>query len=236
MTALRPYRPVADGVHPPNDSPEYRSTALRHPKQPPVAIPQTLSEITGPVSGFERFGPALADLTRAQGGEAMGERIIVAGRVLDEDGRPVPGTLLELWQANAAGRYRHENDQHDAPLDPNFAGGGRVITDAEGRYRFITIKPGSYPWRNHANARRPAHLHFSVFGPSFLTRLVTQMYFSGDPLQPLDPIFNSTPDEAARRRMIATFDLDLTKPEWALGYRYDLVLRGRNATPMETAA
>jgi protocatechuate 3,4-dioxygenase beta subunit len=236
MTELRPFRRVADGVHPPNDSPDYRSTALRHPQRKPVAIPQTLSEITGPVQGFERFGPAQDDLTRQGAGEAMGERIVVAGRVLDEDGRPVAGTLLELWQANAAGRYRHDNDQHDAPLDPNFTGGGRVVTDAEGRYRFVTIKPGAYPWRNHHNAWRPAHLHFSVFGPSFLTRLITQMYFPGDPLQAHDPIFNATPDAAARQRMVAAFDLDLTKPEWALGYRFDLVLRGRAATPMETAS
>lgn len=236
MTGLRPYRPTADGTHPSNDFAGYGSTALRHPKQPAVAIPQTLSEITGPVQGFERFGPVATDLTAQGAAPAQGERIIVEGRVLDEDARPIAGTLVELWQANAAGRYAHPNDQHDAPLDPNFTGAGRAITDAEGRYRFVTIKPGAYPWRNHANAWRPAHLHFSLFGPSFLTRLITQMYFPGDPLLPHDPIYNSTPDPASRLRMVSSFDFDLTKPEWALGYRFDMVVRGRQATPMETSA
>jgi protocatechuate 3,4-dioxygenase beta subunit len=164
---------------------------------------------------------------------AQGERIIVEGLVLDEDERPIPNTLVELWQANAAGRYRHDGDQHDAPLDPNFTGAGRAITDAEGRYRFVTIKPGAYPWRNHHNAWRPAHLHFSIFGPSFLTRLITQMYFPGDPLLAHDPIFNSTSDPKARDRMVSRFDFNLTKPEWALGYRFDMIVRGRDATPME---
>ena len=236
MTGLRPYRPIPDGTHPSNDFAAYGSTALRHPKQPPVAIPQTLSEITGPVQGFERFGPVATDLTMQGAAPAQGERIIVEGRVLDEDARPIAGTLVELWQANAAGRYAHPNDQHDAPLDPNFTGAGRAITDAEGRYRFVTIKPGAYPWRNHRNAWRPAHLHFSLFGPSFLTRLITQMYFPGDPLLPHDPIYNSTPDPAARQRMVSSFDFDLTKPEWALGYRFDMVVRGREAMPMETSA
>ncbi len=235
MTGLRAYRPIPDGTHPSNDFAGYGSTALRHPKQPPVVIPQTLSEITGPVQGFERFGPAATDLTMQSAAPAQGERIIVEGRVLDEDARPIAGTLVELWQANAAGRYAHPNDQHDAPLDPNFTGAGRAITDAEGRYRFVTIKPGAYPWRNHANAWRPAHLHFSLFGPSFLTRLITQMYFPGDPLLPHDPIYNSAPDPLARQRMVSSFDFDLTKPEWALGYRFDMVVRGRLATPMETA-
>jgi protocatechuate 3,4-dioxygenase beta subunit len=221
------------GVHPPNDTPAYQSTHLRHPKQPLVAIPQTLSEITGPVRGYERIGPLVPDLTRRAGGVAQGERIIVSGRVLDEDGRGVAGTLVELWQANAAGRYAHPGDDHDAPLDPNFVGAGRTVTDAEGRYQFLTIKPGAYPWRNHSNAWRPAHIHFSVFGPSFLTRLITQMFFPGDPLLPLDPIFNSVPDHRARERLIAAFDLGLTRPEWALGYRFDIVLRGRAATPLE---
>jgi protocatechuate 3,4-dioxygenase beta subunit len=234
MTGLRPYRPIPDGTHPSNDFAAYGSTKLRHPKEPPVAIPQTLSEITGPVAGFERFGPLEIDLTMQHSAPAQGERIIVEGRVLDEDARPIPNTLVELWQANAAGRYRHDADQHDAPLDPNFSGAGRAMTDAEGRYRFVTIKPGAYPWRNHANAWRPAHLHFSIFGPSFLTRLITQMYFPGDPLLPYDPIFNSTSDPAARDRMVSSFDFALTRPEWALGYRFDMIVRGRHATPMDT--
>jgi protocatechuate 3,4-dioxygenase beta subunit len=236
MTGLRRYRPIPKGTHPPNDFADYGSTKLRHPKQPPVSIPQTLSEITGPVSGFERFGPLEVDLTMQHAAPAQGERIIVEGRVLDEDGKPVSHTLVELWQANAAGRYRHDADQHDAPLDPNFSGAGRAVTDAEGRYRFVTIKPGAYPWHNHANAWRPAHLHFSLFGPSFLTRLITQMYFPGDPLLKHDPIFNSLSDEPARNRMVSAFDFALTKPEWALGYRFDMILRGRNATPTEAEA
>jgi protocatechuate 3,4-dioxygenase beta subunit len=177
--------------------------------------------------------PEDSDLTKDHAGEPLGERIIVTGRVLDENGRPQPGTLVEIWQANAAGRYRHDVDQHPAPIDPNFTGGGRVLTDAEGRYRFTTIKPGAYPWRNHHNAWRPAHIHFSLFGPSFLTRLVTQMFFPGDPLIPIDPIMNGVPDPKARERMICKFDLNLTQPEWALGYQFDIVLRGRNATPLD---
>jgi protocatechuate 3,4-dioxygenase beta subunit len=233
MTAPKPYRPIPPGTHPPNDFAAYGSTRLRHPKAAPIAIPQTLSEITGPVAGFERFGPVATDLTTQHGAPALGERIVVEGRIEDEDGRPIAGTLVELWQANAAGRYRHDGDQHDAPLDPNFSGAGRAVTDADGRYRFVTIKPGAYPWRNHANAWRPAHLHFSLFGPSFLTRLVTQMYFPGDPLLAHDPIFHSVPDAEARGRMVASFDFALTRPEWALGYRFDMVVRGRKATPME---
>jgi protocatechuate 3,4-dioxygenase, beta subunit len=223
---------ITPGTHPPADAPGYRSTALRHPKQPLVVIPHTLSELTGPVYPYGSIGELDNDLTKQHAGEPIGERIVVEGRVLDEDGRPIPQTLVEIWQANATGRYAHANDTHDAPLDPNFSGGGRTITDAEGRYRFVTIQPGHYPWRNHPNAWRPAHIHFSLFGHSFLSRLITQMYFPGDPLQPFDPIFNSIPDEAARQRLIARFDLDLTQPDWALGYRWDIVLRGRAATPM----
>jgi protocatechuate 3,4-dioxygenase beta subunit len=228
---LQPYRrPI--GVHPPNDSPGYRATALRHPRLPLVVIPQTLSEITGPVYGYGRLGPYDNDLTRQHASEPLGERIIVQGRVLDEDGRAVPETLVEIWQANAAGRYAHAEDRHHAPLDPNFSGAGRVLTDADGGFRFVTVKPGAYPWRNHDNAWRPAHIHFSVFGHSFLTRLVTQMYFPGDPLLPLDPILNAVPSERARQRLVAAFDLGVTTPEFALGYRFDIVLRGRDATPM----
>jgi protocatechuate 3,4-dioxygenase beta subunit len=231
--ALKGFRRPPEGVHPPRHAPAYRATELRHPKHPLILIPQTLSELTGPVYGYGKVGPLDHDLTRQQGGEPLGERIIVAGRVLAEDGRPVPHTLVEIWQANAAGRYHHHADTHNAPLDPNFMGAGRTLTDEHGRYRFVTIKPGAYPWLNHANAWRPAHIHFSLFGQNFTTRLVTQMYFPGDSLLPLDPIFNSVPDSKARERLISTFDLELTEPEWALGYRFDIVLRGRDATPME---
>ncbi|MER7505986.1 protocatechuate 3,4-dioxygenase subunit beta [Nonomuraea pusilla] len=220
-------------THPPYLSPGYRSTVLRAPSQPPVPFtfdPDAI-ELTSPVFGHHEVGPLDADLTRQHEGEPIGERIIVTGRVLDSGGRPVRGTLVELWQANAAGRYAHQGDQHPAPLDPNFTGAGRCLTDDEGRYRFLTIKPGAYPWRNHPNAWRPAHLHFSVFGTAFTQRLVTQMYFPGDPLMPFDPILQSIPDDAGRQRLVSSFDLDLTEPEWALGYSFDIVL-GR--TPMET--
>jgi protocatechuate 3,4-dioxygenase, beta subunit len=220
-------------AHPPYLYPDYRSTVKRAPSQPLVLIPHTLSELTGPVYGHESVREHDTDLTRQHAGEPLGERIIVSGRVLDEDGRPVPNTLLEIWQANAAGRYIHVVDQHPAPIDPNFSGAGRVVTDSQGRYRFTTIKPGASPWKNQPNAWRPAHIHFSLFGPSFLTRLVTQMYFPGDPLLPLDPMWNCVPDEKARYRMISSFDIETTEPEWALGYRFDIVLRGRDATPME---
>lgn len=221
------------GGHPPNDFPGYRSTALRHPKQPLVLIPETLSELTGPVYPYGCLEPTDSDLTRQHAGEPLGERIIVEGCVRDEAGRPVPNTLVEIWQANAAGRYPHKADQHPAPLDPNFSGAGRVLTDAAGAYRFTTIKPGAYPWKNHPNAWRPAHIHFSLFGVHFLSRLVTQMYFPGDPLLELDPIFNAVRDPRGRERMIASFDVGLTEPEWALGYRFDIVLRGDRTTPME---
>jgi len=221
------------GAHPANASPAYGSTLKRAPSQPLILLPQTLSETTGPVFGHAAIGENDADLTRRHEGEPLGERIIVAGRVLDEAGRPVPHTLIEIWQANAAGRYIHVRDQHPAPLDPNFTGAGRALTDDQGRYRFVTVKPGAYPWRNHHNAWRPAHIHFSLFGPSFLSRIITQMYFPGDPLFRYDPIFQSIPDEQVRDRLVARFDLALTEPEWALGYRFDIVLRGRDATPME---
>jgi len=174
-----------------------------------------------------------ADLTHQHQGEPLGERIVVSGRVLDSDGRPVRHTLVEVWQANAAGRYVDPEDSHPAPLDPNFTGAGRCLTDGEGRYRFVTVKPGAYPWRNHENAWRPAHIHFSLFGPSLASRLVTQMYFPGDPLMGFDPIFQSIPDQRGRDLLVAALDLDLTEPEWALGYRWDITLRGRNATPRE---
>ena len=231
---IRGYRRPPADWHPPNDAPGYRSTAARRPTRPLVVVPQTLSEITGPVYGHDAPGPTDHDLTRQHAGEPLGERIVVAGRVLDEDGRPVPDTLVEIWQANAAGRYAHADDRHAAPLDPNFSGCGRTLTDAQGAFRFVTIRPGAYPWRNHENAWRPAHVHFSVFGPAFLTRLVTQMYFPGDPLLAFDPIFNAVPGAAARRRLVASFALDAAEPGRALGYRFDVVLRGRDATPLET--
>jgi protocatechuate 3,4-dioxygenase beta subunit len=223
-----------DGVHPPLDWPDYRSSQLRAPLRPLVPMPQLLTEVTGPLLGAERVTDAAADLTARHAGQPIGERIIVAGRVLDSDGRPVPDTLVEIWQANAAGRYRHQVDDHPAPLDPNFEGSGRCVTDSHGRYRFVTIKPGSYPWRNHPNAWRPSHIHFSLLGRAFTQRLVTQMYFAGDPLFAQDPIFNAVPDPKARERMIARFSLDLTVPDWALGFEWDIVLRGRMATVFET--
>jgi len=225
------YRKAAEGTHPPLNSPAYRSTALRHPKQPLLAVPQSATELSAPRFDSTIYYPHHDDLTRQCEGEPLGERIIVTGRVLDENGDPIPGTLLELWQCNSAGRYHHDADNHEAPLDPNFKGGGRVLTNEKGEYSFTTIKPGAYPWRNHENAWRPAHLHFSVFGESMLQRLITQMYFPGDPLLGYDPIFNTIPSEKARERLISKFDLSVTKPEWALGYRFDIVLRGSEATP-----
>ena len=219
---------------PPYLHPDYRSTVLRAPSRSPVRLPEKwLHDQPGPAFGRLRIGPDDHDLTKQHAGEPLGERIIVTGRVLDCDGRGVPDTLVEVWQANAAGRYVDPGDDHPAPLDPNFTGAGRCLTDAEGRYRFVTIKPGAYPWRNHPNAWRPAHIHFSLFGPELRSRLVTQMYFPGDPLQPLDPIMQSIADPRGRERLVARFDLDTTQPEWALGYQWDIVLRGRHATPME---
>ena len=197
-------------------------------------LPHTLSEITGPVYGHEDIGETDNDLTRQHEGEPLGERIIVSGRVLDDNGKPLRHTLIEVWQANAAGRYFHDVDGHSAPLDPNFTGAGRMLTDENGGYKFVTIKPGAYPWRNHENAWRPAHIHFSLFGMAFATRMVTQMYFPGDPLFAHDPIFQSIPDEKSRLRLISKFDLATTVPEWALGYHFDIVLRGREATPFES--
>jgi protocatechuate 3,4-dioxygenase beta subunit len=231
----QPFKPRDWSSHPAYIHPAYRSTPLRGPTKPLIPLKQSLSELTGPVYGHDSLGALDADLTRngRKNGEPLGERIIVTGRVLDEDGRPQANTLIEVWQANAAGRYIHKVDQHDAPLDPNFFGGGRCVTDAEGRYRFYSIKPGAYPWGNHHNAWRPNHIHFSLFGPSFLTRLVTQMYFPGDPLLELDPIYQGAP-AGARERMVAKFSIDITEPGFALGYVFDIVLRGRLETPMET--
>jgi protocatechuate 3,4-dioxygenase, beta subunit len=200
---------------------------------PLIRLPEMMSDLNVPIYGWWPIGETDDDLTRQHAEEPQGQRIIVSGRVLDEHSRPIPHALIEIWQANAAGRYRHVEDSHAAPLDPYFTGAGRTITDADGRYQFITIKPGAYPWRNHENGWRPAHIHFSVFGSSFLTRLVTQMYFPGDPLLPLDPMFQSIGDERARERLVSRFDLTLTRPEWALGFTFDIVVRGRDATPFE---
>jgi protocatechuate 3,4-dioxygenase, beta subunit len=232
--SIRPYARPPKGSQPPSLYEPYRATIKRAPLKPLVILPHTLSEITGPIFGHEKVGPKDNDLTCQHAGEPIGERIIVSGRVLDSNGRPVPNTLIEIWQANSAGRYRHPKDQHPAPLDPNFSGAGRALTDENGVYRFITIKPGSYPWFNHDNAWRPAHIHFSVFGNAFITRLVTQMYFPGDPLLAYDPISQSVPDQKARERMIAKFDLETTQPQWAKGFKFDIVLRGPEATPFET--
>jgi protocatechuate 3,4-dioxygenase, beta subunit len=217
-------------VDPPYLHPDYRATETRAPARELLPLPEELHALAAPVFGTDSVDPLDHDLTRQGAGEPLGERIIVSGRVLDEDGRPVRDALVEVWQANSAGRYRHEVDRHPAPLDPNFTGAGRTLTDRDGGYRFVTIRPGAYPWRNHPNAWRPAHIHFSLFGRSFVQRLVTQMYFPGDPLCAFDPIFNSVPDSGARDLLVAEFDPDTTEPEWALAYRFDIVLR---RTPFE---
>ena len=227
-----PFRPYVAGTQPSNDEPTYRSTHKRHPSRPLIRMPHTITETSGPQFDAKKFG-TIPDISVFNGQMAMGERIIVHGTITDEDGRPVPNTIVEVWQANAAGRYQHPGDQHDAPGDPNFGGKGRVYTDENGNYSFITIKPGAYPWQNHYNAWRPNHIHYSYFGPGFASRLITQMYFPGDPLLELDPIYKCIADEGARERLICKFDIEATKPEWALGYRFDVVLRGRGATPME---
>jgi protocatechuate 3,4-dioxygenase beta subunit len=235
MTNPRPYSAPTPGGQPPYLHADYKSTIARAPKRALFKLPQTLTEVTGPRFDTNWFGGEHADMTRWEGGEAQGQRIILAGRVLDEDGRPVPNTLLEIWQCNSAGRYRHERDQHDAPLDPHFNGVGQVVTNDKGEWRVLTIRPGAYPWRNTHNAWRAAHVHFSIFGPAFATRIVTQMYFPGDPLIPADPIVNAVPDKKARESMISTYDPDLSEAEYAMGYRWDIVLRGRDATPTERA-
>jgi protocatechuate 3,4-dioxygenase, beta subunit len=232
MSDLKAYA-HEDGASPSSLFPDYRSTVLRSPHAPLVRIPQTLTEVTGPIGAWDRLmGPAASDLTTHHKGSPQGQRIIVSGRVLDEEGRPVPNTVIEIWQANAAGRYLHSKDHWDAPLDPNFTGAGRVITDAEGCYRYTTIRPGAYPWGNHKNAWRPAHIHLSLLGPAFATRLVTQMYFPDDPLIEIDPIANAVP-MPYRSRMVSRFDIRTTAPNWALGYLFDVVLKGREQTPFE---
>lgn len=234
MKNIAPYRSLHPGTQPDYLHHPYASSVLRSPRKPLVSIPQTLSELTGP-NADGGYSVVSSDLTRISGGEeAQGQRIVVSGRVLDENARPVRNALLEIWQANAAGRYFHRLDQHNAPLDPNFTGVGQTLTDDNGNYRFITILPGRYPWGNHYNAWRPAHIHFSLFGSSVATRLVTQMYFPGDPMLECDPIFNCVVDPIARRNLISTMDWETTIPNEAIGYRFDIILRGRDATPMET--
>ena len=234
MSNPNPYRKSYFNTQPDYLYPAYRSTVKRAPTQPLVPMPQTLSEMTGPLFGAQDVAESDWDLTAQHAGAPLGERMIVSGRLLDEGGRPLPNALVELWQANASGRYRHAIDSHDAPLDPNFTGFGRVVTDAQGHYRFKTVKPGAYPWRNHFNAWRPAHLHFSLFGLGFAQRLVTQMYFPGDPLLEFDPMYLSVPDDKARQRLVSSFDWENTQPEYAIAYRFDIILRGRDATPMES--
>jgi protocatechuate 3,4-dioxygenase, beta subunit len=233
MAKFRGYRRAEPGTQPSYLHPAYVSSIKRAPSRPLVYLPHTLSEVTGPSFDSSAIDAKASDLTRQGHGEPLGERIIVSGRVLDEDGRAAAHTLIEVWQANAAGRYRHNVDQHNAPLDPNFEGSGHTLTDEHGNFRFITIRPGAYPWRNHYNAWRPAHIHFSVLGPAFATRLITQMYFPGDALLPFDPIFNCIADEKARNRLISLFDWETTVSEQALGYRFDIILSGRDSTPWE---
>lgn len=216
---------------PPYFHPDVRATHLRAPKRPLISLQHTLSETTGPVFGHHAVADHEHDLTQQHEGAPIGQRIILYGQVRDSNGRGVPNALVEIWQANSAGRYVHKWDPYDAPLDPNFSGVGRRLTDREGRYEFATVKPGPYPFPNHYNAWRPAHIHFSVFGTAFTTRLITQMYFPGDPLLTQDPIFNAIPGEQARRRAICEFDLDATIADWANAYRFDIVLRGPKATP-----
>jgi protocatechuate 3,4-dioxygenase beta subunit len=221
-------------AHPAYLHPEYQSTILRAPMRQLIPIKHTLSERSAPVFGLDSISPLDNDLTKngRKNGDPLGERIVVHGQVLNELGQPVKNTLVEIWQANSAGRYVHKVDQHNAPLDPNFLGGGRCLTDENGHYQFYTIKPGAYPWGNHSNAWRPNHIHFSLFGSTIAARLVTQMYFPGDPLLAYDPIFKSVP-EKSRHLMISEFDLSLTEPSFALGFRFNIVLRGYQETPFE---
>jgi len=221
-------------VQPPYLYPDYKSTVFRSPTKPLILVSDKLKDISLPAFGESAIGPLDNDLTKnaRKNGEPLGERIKVSGKVQDEYGHPLPHVLVEIWQANASGRYIHKSEIHDAPLDPNFLGAGRMLTDKEGRYSFYTIKPGAYPWGNHYNAWRPNHIHFSVMGHQIGHRLVTQMYFPGDPLFEFDPIFNSVP-KSARELLIAKFRMDWTDPEFALAYEFNLVLNGRLQTPFE---
>lgn len=235
MDRFGEYRARDRGLHPPAHAPGYKTSVARSPRLPLLSLQQSLSEITGPVFGHDLLRPLDNDLllNARVDRDPVGERILVHGRVLDENGRPVPNALVEIWQANAGGRYRHVKDNYVAALDPNFGGAGRTLSDADGRYRFRTVKPGPYPWRNRINDWRPAHIHFSLFGPAFVTRLVTQLYFEGDPLLRYDAIYNCIPDADARDRLVARLDLDETIPLDTIAYRFDLVLRGRRQTPFE---
>jgi protocatechuate 3,4-dioxygenase, beta subunit len=227
------YNREDEKTQPPSLFPAYASTVKRAPSQPLIRIPQTITETTGPSECWNvLMGGEMADMTKQHKGEPLGQRIIVTGVVLDENARPVPNTVIEIWQANAAGRYIHARDNWPAPLDPNFTGVGRVVSDDQGRYRYITVRPGAYPWGNHHNAWRPSHIHLSLLGPTFITRMVTQMYFPDDPLIAIDPIANAVP-MPYRDRMVARFDIKTTKPNFALGYLFNIVLRGHQATPME---
>ena len=216
------------------DFPPYRSSVLRHPTKAPRPVDPETIELYSPAFGHRDVSPLESDLTIHDGGEPIGERIIVTGRVVDGDGRPVRGQLVEIWQANAAGRYVHKRDQHPAPIDPHFTGMGRALTSDDGTYSFTTIRPGPYPWKNHHNAWRPAHIHFSLFGTDFTQRMITQMYFPGDPLFALDPIYQSIVDQRARDRLVATYDHDVTRHEWCTGYRWDIVLTGSRRTLLES--
>ncbi len=228
------HRAGVEETQPRLNYPPYRSSLLRHPTKAFVYADPDAIERSAPCFGERDVDPTDSDLTIQHSGEPIGERIVVAGRVVDGAGRPVRHQLVEIWQANACGRYIHERDQHPAPLDPNFTGVGRCLTDDNGGYRFTTIKPGPYPWRNHHNAWRPAHIHFSLFGTGFTQRMITQMYFPADPLFPFDPIYQSISDQKARERLVAAYDHDLSIPEWATGYRWDIVLTGDALTPMES--
>jgi protocatechuate 3,4-dioxygenase, beta subunit len=230
------YDRLGRDAQPPMDSPSYKSTQLRHPKESLLYLPQMITEITGPqLAPAVRRGQLDNDLTRQHRGAPIGERIVVSGHVYDTEGKPLRDTLIEIWQANSCGRYLHRWDRYEAPLDPNFSGAGRTVTDSQGCYEFTTIKPGPYPWGNHYNAWRPAHIHFSLLGRSFAQRLVTQMYFPGDPFFPYDPIFNSVRDQGAREAMISTFSIHETRPNWAQAYTWDIYLRGPGSTPIEQA-
>ena len=229
------YRQRDRDLHPPAYAPGYKTTVSRSPRLPLWSLQQSLSEITGPVFGPDLIRPLDSDLllNGRVDRDPIGERIIVHGHVLDEDARPVPGALVEIWQANASGRYRNVRDRYVAALDPNFVGCGRTLSDADGRYRFRTVKPGPYPWRNRLNDWRPAHMHFSVFGSGFAQRLITQMYFEGDPLIRHDSIIATIPDPEARERLVAQLDLGASVPLHTLAYRWDIVLRGRRSTLFE---
>jgi len=231
---MQRYTPKDNESHPPLIHPPYKSSVTRSPTKDPIIVPQTITELTGPCFDPASLPEYSNDLTTngRKSGEPIGERLIVTGRILDENGDPVPGAMVEIWQANSAGRYRDREDQHHAPIDPNFLGAGRAITDANGWYRFLTLRPGAYPWGNHPNAWRPPHIHFSVFGANIMTRLVTQMYFEGDPLLEYDPIYSGPPDEA-RKRMVAACSMEQTEEGFALGYLWDIVIRGPKATPFE---